>query len=245
MDTDTNNSGLPSLIGDVITSQKQYIDNVFADTWKVLKFNTLIRRAGFTKRTGIQISEAVFLLLLWKWLNVPSIFLFSRKSLDVFSDAKKDVMYDLLKREDINWREFNLQVAKQVYCNHKLNSSKIKVFVLDDSIKTRRGKKMEGVSSHFDHVTSRHVMGQQVVTLGMATENTFLPVDSQIFVSQTKAQELNAPYKDGRSIAAKRYHEATTQSKPEMVASMMKRAVRSGIEAQYLVADAYRCSQMN
>ena len=45
----------------------------------------------------------------------------------------------------------------------------MKAFVLDDSIKNRRGKKMEGVSSHFDHVTGRHVMGQQVLTLGLAT----------------------------------------------------------------------------
>ena len=46
-------------------------------------------------------AEAVFLLLLWKWLNVSSIALFSRKALGIFTAAKKDVMNDLLKREDI------------------------------------------------------------------------------------------------------------------------------------------------
>ncbi|MCU7879442.1 MAG: transposase [Candidatus Thiodiazotropha sp. (ex Lucinoma aequizonata)] len=48
---------------------------------------------------------------------------------------------------------------------------------MDDSIKTRCGKKMEGISSHFDHVTGRHVMGQQVLTLGLGTEEAFLPLD--------------------------------------------------------------------
>ena len=48
---------------------------------------------------------------------------------------------------------------------------------------------MEGVSSHFDHVTGRHVMGQQVLTLGLATEEAFLPVDSQIYISNVKEQE--------------------------------------------------------
>ena len=38
---------------------------------------------------------------------------------------------------------------------------------------------MEGVSSHYDHLTNRHVMGQQVLTLGLATDETFLPLDSQ------------------------------------------------------------------
>lgn len=239
MNNDTNKNALPPLIGGLLADKKLYIDNIFADTWKSLKFNTLIRSAGFSKRSGIQITEAVFVLLLWKWLNVSSIAVFSRKAMGLFSGAQKDVLYDLLKREDTNWREFNLQTAKEIYRKDNLCASRIKAFVLDDSVKTRRGKKMEGISSHFDHVTNRHVMGQQVLTLGLATEEVFLPVDSQLYISQVKAKELNRPYKDGRSVAAKRYQEATTQGKPEMAAGMMKRAIRSGLEAEYLVADAW------
>ncbi len=115
----------------------------------------------------------------------------------------------------------------------------MKAFVLDDSVKCRRGKKMEGVSSHYDHLTNRHVMGQQVLTLGLATDGTFLPLDSQIYVSRRKAQGLNRPYQDRRSVAARRYREATMQGKPEMGIGMMKRAKRRGLEAEYLVADAW------
>lgn len=232
-------NSLPPLISDVITDSKCYIDNLFADTWKKLKLNSLIKAAGFSKRSGIEITESVFLLLLWKWLNASSIAMFSKKSLGTFSNARKDVMYDLLKHEDINWRELNTQTAKAVYQQNKLKGSRVKAFILDDSIKTRKGKKMEGVSSHFDHVTGRHVMGQQVLTLGLATEDAFLPVDSQIYISDVKEQGLIRPHKDGRSIAGKRYSEATNQTKPEMSASMMKRAIRSGIEADYLLADAW------
>lgn len=235
----TNADSLPPLISAVITDSKHYIDNLFADTWKKLKINSLIKGAGFTKRSGIEITEAVFLLLLWKWLNMSSIAMFSKKALGTFSNARKDVMYDLLKREEINWRALNNQTAKAVYQQNNLTASRVKAFVLDDSIKTRKGKKMEGVSSHFDHVTGRHVMGQQVLTLGLATEEAFLPLDSQIFVSQVNARELIKPYKDGRSVAGKRYSEATTQSKPEMAANMMRRAIRNGMEADYLLADAW------
>ena len=98
---------------------------------------------------------------------------------------------------------------------------------------------MEGVSSHYDHVSNRHVMGQQVLTLGLATEDAFLPLDSQIFVSKTKAKGLNKSYQSGRSVAAKRYLEATTQSKPEMTLGMIKRAKRKGIEADYFSGDAW------
>ena len=239
MKNGTNEDALPALIGDVITDQKHYIDNLFADTWKKLRFNARIKGAGFTKRSGIDITEAVFLLLLWKWINVSSIAMFSRKALGIFSRAKQDVMYDLLKREDINWRRFNLQTAKGVYQQNALGQSRVRAFVLDDSIKTRRGKKMEGVSSHFDHVTGRHVMGQQVLTLGLATEEAFLPLDSQIYVSGVKARALIAEYKDHRSVVGRRYGEATTQNKLQMAANMMKRAKRCGIEADYVIADAW------
>ena len=232
-------SHLPPLINDVITDSKCYIDNIFADTWKKLKINSLIKAAGFSKRSGIEITESVFLLLLWKWLNTSSIAMFSKKSLGTFSNARKDVMYDLLKREEINWRKLNTQTAKAVYQQNKLHRSRVKAFVLDDSIKIRKGKKMEGVSSHFDHVTGRHVMGQQVLTLGLATEEAFLPVDSQIYISNVKEQALIRPHKEGRSITSKRYTEATTQTKPEMSASMMRRAIRSGVGADYLLADAW------
>jgi len=239
MNNRTKTKSLPTFISDIITEQKGYIDNLFADTWKDLNFNSLIKKAGFTKRSGLGINEAVFLLLLWKWLAMSSIAMFSRKALGTFTDAKKDVMYDLLKREDINWRIFNLQTAKCIYQSQQLEKSRIKAFVLDDSIKTRRGKKMEGVSSHFDHVSGTHVMGQQVLTLGLATEEAFLPLDSQIYVSQVKAQKLINPYKDKRSVVSKRYIEATTQSKPEMSKRMMSRAIRNGIQADYLIADAW------
>ncbi|MBL3534339.1 MAG: hypothetical protein JMN27_10945, partial [gamma proteobacterium endosymbiont of Lamellibrachia anaximandri] len=110
---------LPPLISVVITDSKHYIDNLFADTWKKLKLNSLIRGAGFTKRSGIEVTEAVFVLLLWKWLNMSSIAMFSKKALGTFSSARKDVMYDLLTRKEINWRALNSQPPKAAYKQNK------------------------------------------------------------------------------------------------------------------------------
>ena len=239
MNNDTNKKLFPSLIEEVLNHPGQCVDNIFAGIWKSLNVNRLIEQSGFTKRTGLPVTDAVFLLVLWKWINVSSIFVFSKQSLNVFSNAKKDVMYDLLKREDIDWRGLNLKVAKTVYQQRNMASSGYKVYVLDDSVKKRRGKKMEGVSSHFDHTEGRHVMGQQVLTLGLTTEESFLPLDSQIYVSKTKAQGLIREFKDNRSTVAKRYEEATTKSKPELAQSMLARAKRQGILADYLAADAW------
>lgn len=70
---------------------------------------------------------------------------------------------------------------------------------------------MPGVSSYFDHTSERYVMGQQVLTLGLSCEQGFVSLDSELFISQTKAQALHQSFQDGRSIVAKQ------QTKPEIV----------------------------
>ncbi|HEB63294.1 MAG TPA: transposase [Gammaproteobacteria bacterium] len=179
------------------------------------------------------------MLVLWKWIDASSIAVFSRKSLKTFSDANKDVMYDLMKREDTDWRGLNMGVARSVYQQQQIASSRMKAYVLDDTVAQRRGRKMKGVSCRFDHTEGRHVMGQQVLTLGLVTEELFMPIDSQIYVSQSKAHDLIRDFKDKRSVVARRYEEATTQSKPEIAKGMLGRAKRQGIKADYLVADAW------
>jgi len=144
-------------------------------------------------------------------------------------------VYELLKREDVDWRGLNTNVAKAIYTQQKVSSSRITAYVLDDSVKKCRGKKMEGVSCHFDHTEGRHVMGQQVLTLGLVSEELFMPLDSQIYISASKAQGLIRVFKDNRSIVAKRFDEAVVQSKPDIAKGMLGRAKRLGIKADYLI----------
>ena len=239
MNRDTKPLGLPSLIGDLFTQSELQIDNVFASLWSKLHMATLLHRAGLHKRSGVAVTQVVYLLLLWVWLKVDSIGMFSRKSMQSFTDARKDVMYDYLKREDVNWRRLHYQIARQVVIEHKLIGHELRALVLDDSVKARRGKKMAGISSHFDHLTGRVVKGQQVLTLGYATEEVFLPLDNELYISQKNAAELKQPFQDGRSIVAKRYRESVLLSKPEMAARMVARAGQKGFTAEYLLADAW------
>jgi len=140
------------------------------------------------------------------------------------------VIYETVKREDTNWRKLNLGVALEVYKTPQIKDSEDKAFVADDSVKERRGKIITGVSKHFDHLTVCHCMGQQVLTLGLATGQAFLPIDSQIYISSVKAQGLKKPFFEVRSVVANRYREAQT-SKPQILSSMIKRALNEGFSA--------------
>ncbi len=66
-----------------------------------------------------------------------------------------------------------------------------------------------------------------------------MPIDSELFISETHAQMLHQPFRDGRSVVATRYRVAQQQTKPEMAGEMIRRAQRAGIDAKYLLADAW------
>ena len=226
---------LPALTVDLLRANGVLIDNVFASLWREIGMKTILNRAGFNKRSGTPMSDVMFSLMLWLWLQKESIGMFARECLQ--GSMGKDVLYDTMNREDLNWRKLHEQVTYKAV--QALKPSGKKAYVVDDTVAQRFGKKMPGISSHFDHTSGRHMMGQQVLTLGLSCDEGFVPLDSELFISQTKAIELHEPFEDGRSIVAKRYRTAQQCTKPEMVSAMVKRALNAGIMADYLLADAW------
>jgi SRSO17 transposase len=229
---------LPDLTANLLRDGGCLIDNLFADLWKQMGMKARLKRLGFHKRSGTPSHELVFALMIWVWLKVDSIGMFARESLKTFSLASKDALYAALNQEDWNWRRLHLDVARQA-ARAMSTKGQPSAYVLDDSIKVRHGKRMPGVSSHFDHTSGRHVMGQQVLTLGLSSAAGFVPIDSELFISETRAQALSQPFGDGRSVAAMRYRAALNQTKPQMAGEMIRRAQRAGIDAEYLLADAW------
>ncbi|MBK1732616.1 transposase [Thiococcus pfennigii] len=239
MKTPTSEASLPSLTATFLSDTQTLADNLFADLLRSLGPSALLAKLGFHKRSGLEASRIVYLLLMWVWVGRESVALFARQSLRSFAGANKDALYDVLAREDLNWRAFHGAVALKVYRAGQLKDSPTRAFVLDDSVKTRRGKRLEGVSQHFDHLSGRTVKGQQVLMLGLATQETFLPLDNDIYISHTGAHPLKANFRDGRSVEARRYADARDGTKPQLAAAMLRRAQRQGIEAEDLLADAW------
>ena len=145
MNSATKPLSLPSLTADLLTQTNLNIDNVFNSTWKSLGFKSMLHQSKFSKRSGTPVNEVVYLLMLWVWLKVNSVAMFSRDALLTFSVTKKDALYDLLNREDLDWRKLQLLTAKKVLKTSRKN--KLNAFVIDDSVKTRRGKRLSETKS--------------------------------------------------------------------------------------------------
>lgn len=186
-------------------------------------------------------------LIAWPLLKVPSIhcfcsdlchFLTGRKD---DSQRRQDILYGVMGREDINWRRMSGRTSKEVAGQTDLGPVNQRAFVVDDSIKGRRGKKVEGASRHWDHTESRSVFGQQVVEFGMAGEKGFLPIDRQIYMSSEGAVEKpeDKGFRDKRSAAARDMDRARGENKHSMFRRMLKAAIKAGWKARYVLGDAW------
>lgn len=179
---DTTPGAQAALTADFLRSSACLVDNLFADLWKQLGMATLLARSGFRKRSGLPAGQVVYCLLMWAWLKTNSVALFARESMGSFTAGAKDVLYEAMNREDWNWRGLHQRVAlkalRQLEQTNEVDTAR--AFVLDDTIKIRHGKKMPGISRHFDHTTGRSVMGQQMLTLGLSCAQGFVPLDGEL-----------------------------------------------------------------
>lgn len=226
-------------ITDALAEEYVFVDNEMQAAITRVRFFSILSKCGVRKRSGEPLKQVMFAILVWSFLPVKSIGAFCGKFIGAYLQGGMNVIYDLLRREDINWRSISLTVALNVFRDQRLGDEADCAFVVDDSIKQRRGRKVEGVSSHFDHAEGRRVMGQQVLQLGLAGTKGFLPIDQQIYIGSKKTHKLVRPFRDDRSAVARDYKRAVTQDKNEMFRKMLRRAVRRGIRARHVLGDTW------
>jgi hypothetical protein len=192
--------GLDSLMSEAMTSVG--ILKIFGSL-KILK-----------KRGSVSLAQLVYVLLLLPLLNVDNVWCFCGKFLNNYITGGKDVLYRFLKRQDINWQRIQLLSSVKIWNEIQEDALDTDLALLaDDTLKIRRGKKVEASSLHYDHNTGRSVMGQQILQLGISSKQHFLPLLSQIFVGQKKRQKQSPDFVDQRRSVCKTYRNAHTKNK--------------------------------
>jgi hypothetical protein len=236
-------------ISDALSQPNTLADNEFAEGFSRFGLKGLLARCMNKDRRsdGVELSQIMMTLLVWPLLDSPSIHCFCNELCHYIRLGSKvvkrpaSVIYDLWKREDINWRNLACVVSGKVASKVDLGDAGRRAFVVDDSIKERRGKKVEGSSRHYDHNSGRSIQGHQVLELGIAGERGFIPIDRQIFTGESHPVE-KAPergFQDNRSAAARDMKRAREEDKNQMLGRMIKGALKVGHKASYLLGDAW------
>ena len=168
----------------------------------------------------------------WRWSV-------SEKDVPAFG---RDTVYRFLNSPFHNWRAVLYRIAlKAIAFLAPLTSMKERtVFVVDDSLYNKnRSKKLELLSSVYDHVEERFVRGFRMLTLAFTDGISLIPLDFALLGSNKVICEVN-PDIDGRSHGAKRRIEAV-QEAPKVLLSMIDN-LRSIIrEGSHIVFDSWFC----
>ncbi len=204
-----------------------------------LGFEKQLIQSGFRKQKGENLLQVMFAALIWPLLDVRSISNFCGRLLSVFIKGGKNVLYDFLKRDNLSWQTLRMRMAKQAYRKNGLGGNMTKAFVFDDTLKHRRGKKVEGSSIHYDHTINKHVQAHQVLEMGLVSSKGYLPLNSQISVGKKKTVFREKPFQHSESGLQDDYERAVNDSKNKMLREMLKKALKFGFKATYVLGDAW------
>ena len=206
---------------------------------QLLNLKTILTKSNFTKREGVEVHMVVlhfvYMLVMNKKMST-----FMQQSND---SLKKDVYYRLLSNSSYNWRSLlTLSVAKILSKLHKIQDAKaIKVFILDDTVEDKVGKNVEGSCDKlWSNKEKRTIRGINVVSLNYSDGFSNFMLDFTIAMNKYARVAIGdfTNKVDQRTNAYKRRLE-TIKGKSQIAIDMVKRAIKNGIYADYLLVDSW------
>jgi hypothetical protein len=151
----------------------------------------------------------------------------------------------------MNWRKLLIGFARQ-FVKHVEekgdNNTGITCFVVDDTDLEKSGKTIEYIGRIFNHVTKRNILGFKMLLLSYWDSKSLIPVDFSLHREKGKkgsygltAKERKAQFRkrrDPKSPGYKRVEELDVK-KHENAMSMIRRAVKTGLKASYVLMDSW------
>ena len=215
------------------------LKNPIFTTMKLLNLKTILTKSNFTKKEGVAVHMVVLHFVYMLVMN-KKISTFMKQSND---SLKKDVYYRLLSNSSYNWRSLlTLSVTKILSKLHKIQDAKaIKVLILDDTVEDKVGKNIEGSCDKlWSNKKKRKIRGINVVSLNYSDGFSNFMLDFSIAMNKYARVTIDnfSNKVDQRTNAYKRRLE-TMKGKSQIAIDMVKRAVKSGIYADYLLVDSW------
>ena len=220
------------------TAMKSVLKNPIVLVLRDINFSSILKQSNFIKRDVGVPPYMVILQFLYMFLINKKISSFMKYSNDSF---KKDVYYSLLKNSKYNWRK--LLLLTSVNLINKLSSlqkpTDTKVFIIDDTVEIKRGKYIEGSCKNlWSNKDKRVVKGLNIVSLNYSDTHTDMMLDFSMNYNKNQIIDSIDNKYHHRSNAYKRRIEGRNGKNIQAI-NMLKRALSSGIYADYLLVDSW------
>lgn len=232
---------------------KEKAIDLLVDYVSFFDFRSVTSRFDPIKKKGYSFTNLLSVLVVMPFLNMASLRALLVSGVSYLSEAEKDAYYRLKNNPAINWRTVLYALTKRfqkIVVAKGEDRGLIRCFVIDDTLLEKVGKKIERVGRLWDHVTHRWVLGFKALCLGYYDGKSFIPLDFSLHREKGKnakkpygltKKELNQQYgkqRSGKDPSSKRIGEMDS-SKIDNALKMIKRAVKNGFKADYVLMDSW------
>ena len=229
-----------NLQAQIVSAINTTLKNPIYQTLQLLNIKSILKSANFVKKREGVTPYLVVLHFVYMLVMNKKISTFMQQSNEAL---KKDTYYRLLQNSSYNWRKLlSLTTLKILKLLHKVqDTSQIRVFIVDDTVEGKTGKYIEGSrDALWSNKEKRNIRGVNVVSLNYSDGYSNFMIDFAISMgnyARVKFEEFTQEL-DFRSTAYKRRLEIM-KGKSQIAIDMVKRAIKSGIYADYLLVDSW------
>lgn len=174
-----------------------------------------------------------------------------RQQFGTLIDGGKNQFYRFLTRPRMDWRRLLLATAKsffRIVMEESTDFEQERYLILDDTTIEKTGFCMEGISRVFDHVAQRSVLGYKLLLLSITDKKSTLPLDFSLHAESGKKKNFGLTRKQladrfskrrNADDCSRRREEELLMEKPKAAIAMLRRAVKNGFLAKYLLMDKW------
>jgi hypothetical protein len=218
--------------------------------FSAFRIGRLLSSFNSFKSKGFDVSVLLLSLLMFR-LRRESICRMQNRCKNFLESIDDNTFYRLMNNQWMDWRKLLLGFAKQFAWHVKVKCDRVSgttCFVLDDTDIEKTGKTIEFIGRVFNHVTKLYPLGFKMLLLGFWDGKTLVATDFSLHREKGQKgtyglskKELKSQFKkkrDSKSPGHKRVEELDMK-KGEVAVSMLRRAVKNGFVASYVLMDSW------
>jgi len=224
-----------------LRKRHNHLDLTINKAFTSLKIKTWLCRANIIKKDGYHAAHLLLILTILPILKIKTVHSFCQKHWLQWSKVRKDTFYRFKENANYRWRSFFYKINAQIFKQTQVDKIPQKELhaIIDDSILTKVGKKLENVCYLYDHSLGRSVLGYCIVTLGILTGHGFYPVDFAYYFGKRRNAKTPFVIGDQRQSSGQRSFEAQKYTKLDLAFMLIERAVNCGIIPGYVLFDSW------
>jgi hypothetical protein len=236
-------------LANVLSDKEKTHEGVLA-FYHQFKVSRLLSPFNAIKSKGYLVSTLILTLIMYR-LRGASVWAMQKTGTLALFHGDENTIYRLMNNPLMNWRKLLMSFAKQFAVKVETKSVATSVkscFIVDDTDLEKTGKTMEFISRIHDHVAQKFPLGFKMLTLGFWEGKSLIAVDFSLHREKRKDGTFGLSKKERsnqfhkkreKSLPSAMRVKELDEKKTEVAISMIKRAVKNGLVASYVLMDSW------